>query len=64
VGKAAGRNIILIGFSTTGKTQVGSEVARRLGWHLADTDNRIVEMAGKPIERIFADDGEARFREY
>jgi len=64
VGKAAGRNIILIGFSTTGKTRVGAEVARRLGWHLADTDSRIVEMAGKPIERIFAEDGEARFREY
>ncbi len=64
VGKAAGRNIILIGFSATGKTRVGSEVARRLGWRLADTDNHIVELAGKPIDRIFAEDGEPRFREY
>lgn len=64
MGKAAGRNIILIGFSATGKTRVGSEVARRLGWHLADTDSRIVEMAGKPIERIFAEDGEQKFRGY
>jgi 3-dehydroquinate synthase len=64
VGKAAGRNIVLIGFSTTGKTRVGSEVARRLGWQLADTDNRIVEMADKSIDRIFAEEGEGRFREY
>ncbi|MFC1999035.1 3-dehydroquinate synthase [Chloroflexota bacterium] len=64
MGKATGRNIILIGFSTTGKTRVGAEIARRLGWQVMDTDNRIVEMAGKPIESIFAEDGEARFREY
>jgi 3-dehydroquinate synthase len=64
VDKTTGRNIILIGFSTTGKTRVGSEIARRLGWQLADTDNRIVEMAGKPIEHIFAEDGEPKFREY
>jgi len=64
VGNAFGRNIILIGFSATGKTRVGSEVAHRLGWHLADTDNRIVDIAGKPIERIFDEDGEPKFREY
>jgi len=64
VGKAVGRNIILIGFSTTGKTRVGAEVARHLGWQLMDTDNRIVQLAGKPIERIFSENGEPRFREY
>ena len=64
MGKTTGSNIILIGFSTTGKTRVGEQVARRLGWELVDTDSRIVSMAGKPIDRIFAEDGEMRFREY
>ncbi len=64
MGKAAGSNIILIGFSATGKTRVSCEIARRLGWQLADTDNRIMEMAGKRIEHIFTEDGEPKFREY
>ena len=64
MGKTTGRNIILIGFSTTGKSRIGAMVASRLGWRLYDTDKRIVQMAGKPIYRIFAQDGEPRFREY
>jgi shikimate kinase / 3-dehydroquinate synthase len=64
VGKTTGHNIILVGFSTTGKSRVGAIVARRLGWKLIDTDNRIVQIAGKPIDSIFAEDGEPRFREY
>ena len=54
--------IILTGFSGTGKTAVGRRVARDLGWRFVDTDELIVERAGKPIERIFAEDGEASFR--
>ena len=54
--------IILTGFSGTGKTAVGRRVARALGWAFADTDELIVGRAGKPIERIFAEDGEAAFR--
>ncbi len=64
MGKTTGRNVILIGFSTTGKSRVGAMVASRLGWRLYDTDKRIVQMAGKPIDRIFAQDGEPRFRDY
>ncbi|MFA4835588.1 MAG: 3-dehydroquinate synthase, partial [Dehalococcoidia bacterium] len=56
-------NIFLIGFSFTGKTQVSRMVARRLGWDLVDTDDEIVKLAGKPIPRIFAEDGEERFRQ-
>ncbi|MEK7848129.1 MAG: shikimate kinase [Chloroflexota bacterium] len=55
--------IILVGFSTTGKTQVGSRVARLLGWEYVDTDAEIESMAGKPIPKIFAQDGEPVFRE-
>lgn len=56
-------SIILVGFSTTGKTQVGARVARLLGWDYVDTDAEVEKLAGKPIHRIFAQDGETVFRE-
>jgi len=63
VGKTSGSRIILIGFSTTGKSRVGQEVARHLGWDRVDTDDEIVQRAGKSIEQIFTQDGEEYFRE-
>ena len=54
--------IILTGFSYTGKTHVAHIVAARLGWNAVDTDEEIVRLAGKPVGRIFADDGEDQFR--
>ena len=56
-------NVILIGFSYTGKSSVGRAVARKLGWSFVDTDDLIVEEAGRPIDEIFSKDGEPRFRE-
>ncbi len=55
--------IYLIGFSGAGKSAVGRSTARLLGWRFEDADERIVERAGKPVERIFAEDGEPAFRE-
>jgi shikimate kinase len=55
-------NIVLIGFMGSGKTTVGQEVARRLGWSFVDTDDEIVRRAGKSIEAIFTDEGEDYFR--
>ena len=55
-------NIILIGFSGTGKTLVGEEIARLLGWQFVDTDAEVEGRAGKSVERIFAEDGEESFR--
>ncbi len=57
------RNVILIGFSGTGKTRVGREVARLLDWEFVDTDEEIERGAGKPVHRIFAEDGEPAFRD-
>jgi shikimate kinase/3-dehydroquinate synthase len=54
--------IVLTGFSGTGKTKVARLVATRLGWQAVDTDDLIVERAGKPIPAIFAQDGEDVFR--
>ena len=55
-------NIFLIGFSGTGKSRVARRVARLLGWEAFDMDADIVRRAGKPIHRIFAEEGEAAFR--
>jgi len=55
-------NIVLNGFMGTGKSAVGREVARRLGWRFVDMDDVIVLRVGKPIPRIFAEDGEPVFR--
>ena len=56
-------NIILIGFSTTGKSRAGWLLAQRLGWAFIDTDAWVAGMAGKPIPEIFEEDGEPEFRE-
>ena len=56
-------NIILTGFMGTGKTSTGRIVAERLGWPFLDLDERIADRAGKPIPRIFLEDGEPAFRE-
>ena len=57
------RNIVLIGFMGTGKSAVGRALARRTGWRHLDTDAEIERAAGKTIPQIFAEDGEAAFRE-
>lgn len=57
------RNVVLIGMRCTGKTTVSRLLAERLGRPLVDTDEEIVNRAGKPIARIFADDGQDAFRE-
>ncbi len=56
-------NIILAGFSGTGKSLVAKEVAQRLNWDFIDTDEEIVKQVGKPIADIFGQDGEKKFRE-
>ncbi len=55
-------NIVLMGFMGTGKTTVGQILAKRLGLTFVDMDHIIEEWAGKPISRIFAEDGEPSFR--
>jgi shikimate kinase len=56
-------NLALIGFMGTGKSSVGRLIAERLRFEFVDTDDCIEARAGKPITQIFAEDGEAAFRE-
>ena len=57
-----GPNIYLTGFSGSGKTTVGKQVAAMTGWNYRDTDDEIVAATGRAIENIFREDGEAAFR--
>jgi shikimate kinase/3-dehydroquinate synthase len=56
-------NLIITGFSGTGKSLVAKEVARGLNWDFLDTDDEIIKQTGKPIAEIFRQDGEDKFRE-
>jgi shikimate kinase len=56
-------NLALIGFMGTGKSSVGRLIAERLRFEFVDTDDCIEAQAGKPITQIFAEVGEAAFRE-
>ena len=57
-------NLVLVGFSCSGKTTLGRNLARRLRLRFVDTDRLIEEMAGRSIPEIFRAGGEAAFRAY
>ncbi|WP_138444257.1 shikimate kinase [Sinomonas susongensis] len=57
-----GRTVLLMGPMASGKSSVGSALARILGADFADTDVRVVEQHG-PIPEIFAARGEEVFRD-
>jgi shikimate kinase len=57
------RNLVLIGFSFTGKSTVARLLARRLRWRVVDTDRIIRERTGQTPQEIFAERGEPAFRE-
>ncbi|KDE47085.1 shikimate kinase [Geobacillus sp. CAMR12739] len=57
------RNIILIGFMGAGKTTIGQLVAKKLYRDFIDVDAEIERRHGMPIPEIFAQKGEAYFRQ-
>ncbi len=61
--RAAPRRVVLVGFMGAGKTTVGRLLSRELGWGFLDMDRRIEERCGQRISEIFAQRGEACFRE-
>jgi shikimate kinase len=58
----SGPHLVVIGAPGAGKTRVGKRVARLLKVPFIDTDRRIVAAHG-PIATIFAERGEAWFRQ-
>lgn len=57
------RNVVLIGFMGTGKSEVGRLLAQRLGFTFIDTDRRVEARERQTVAQIFARRGEHYFRE-
>ena len=57
------KNIILTGFMGVGKTSVGTQLAKDLGYTFVDTDKLIEADQNMIISAIFAKHGESYFRE-
>jgi shikimate kinase len=55
--------IYLVGFMGAGKTTAARALGRRLGWRVADIDERIEQHEGRRVAAIFATSGEAHFRQ-
>lgn len=55
-------NLYLVGFMGTGKSTVGRQVARQMGFEFLDSDHEIERQQGRPVAQIFADEGEDKFR--
>jgi shikimate kinase len=61
--RLAGRSIILVGMMGAGKSAVGRRLAEKLGMAFTDADSEIEAAAGRSIEDIFEEFGEAHFRD-
>lgn len=57
------RHVILIGFMGCGKSTIGIRLSYRLKRVVEDTDKRIEREQKKTISEIFAESGEASFRD-
>lgn len=55
--------IALVGMPGCGKSTVGRQLARALGWRFVDTDHEIEARIGGPIRTFFETHGEAAFRD-
>lgn len=55
-------DVVLMGLPGSGKSVVGRRVAHRHDATFIDLDERIEHAAGRPIPRIFEDEGEGGFR--
>lgn len=57
------KTIVMVGLMGAGKTSVGRRLAKRLGLAFVDADTEIEAAAGQSIADIFANHGEAHFRD-
>lgn len=63
IAKLDTRSIVLVGLMGAGKTTVGRRLAGALGMAFVDADSEIEAAAGQSIPEIFAQYGEAYFRD-
>ncbi len=57
------RHLVLVGMMGAGKSTIGRALAAQLGRPLLDSDDMVVERAGRSVREIWNDDGEDRFRQ-
>jgi len=57
------KSLVLVGLMGAGKSSIGKKLAGRLGFGFIDADAEIEKAAGSTIADIFAEHGEAAFRE-
>lgn len=55
--------LYLVGFMASGKTTVGAQLARHLGWDFVDIDSEIERIENRTIASMFVEDGELVFRD-
>lgn len=55
-------NLALVGFMGAGKSTVGQALAAKLDWRFLDLDDLIQAREGRSIVEVFAQSGEAAFR--
>lgn len=56
------KNLILIGFMGTGKSTIGRQLSKTLGYPVIDTDQRIEQDTNTSIADLFSTYGEDHFR--
>jgi shikimate kinase len=56
-------SVAIVGYMGSGKTTLGRLLARATGLEFVDLDRAISKRAGKEIPEIFAESGEAHFRD-
>ena len=57
------RSLVMVGLMGCGKTSVGRRLSAKLDLPFVDADEEVEIAAGKTISEIFADHGEAHFRD-
>ncbi len=57
-------SVVLIGYRGTGKSTVARLLAQRWGIEMVDADCEVESRASRSIAEIFADEGEASFRDW
>lgn len=58
-----GVNLYLVGMMGCGKSTTGRALAQQLDYSFVDTDDLITQLTGQAISDIFAESGEAYFRQ-
>jgi shikimate kinase len=54
--------VVLLGYMCSGKSTVGSSLARRLNWRFLDFDVEIERREGRTVRQIIEEGGEEEFR--